>query len=371
MFRNPRNSRTIIGVLFLLGCVIALSYASRVYAQNMFGLPTHRLSQCQQVFISLDFLFNSKDLLVPISSNTETIVFIIEAGDDASLIASRLKALRLIKDTKIFINYLSWTGKDVSLQIGQYELSPSLSAIEISEIFQSTALSDISLTIFPGWRIEEIGTALSTSGAFIDSVDFIRAAYNPQFSNDLIPSGSSAEGYLFPGTYIFSRNVSIDQLFQIVINKFQSYITSEYITSFTEKGLTLHEAITLASIIQRESMEEIEMGKIASVFLNRLEMGMKLQADPTIQYAIGYDEIQQSWWRIPLRYSDLDFESSYNTYLYPGLPPGPICNPGLNAIAAVAYPEYTPYLYFQARCDGSGFHNFATTYEEHLTNNCP
>jgi UPF0755 protein len=123
--------------------------------------------------------------------------------------------------------------------------------------------------------------------------------------------------------------------------------------------------------VERESVEAAEMPLIASVFLNRLEIGMSLDADSTVQYAIGYNETQQTWWTNPLQGEDLLFDSPYNTYLYPGLPPGPIANPGLNAVRAVAFPAQTPYYYFRAACDGSGEHLFAETYEEHVQNACP
>jgi len=116
---------------------------------------------------------------------------------------------------------------------------------------------------------------------------------------------------------------------------------------------------------------ETEMPLIASVFYNRMEIGMKLQTDPTVQYALGYDSLQATWWTSPLDSVDLEVDSPYNTYKYPGLPPGPICNPGWAALQAVAYPDESPYYYFQAKCDSSGFHNFAETYEQHLLNNCP
>jgi UPF0755 protein len=113
------------------------------------------------------------------------------------------------------------------------------------------------------------------------------------------------------------------------------------------------------------------MSTIASVFYNRLAIGMILQADPTVQYALGFNTFTDTWWKTPLGYSDLAYDSLYNTYIYAGFPPGPISNPGMAALTAVAFPEDTPYYYFQAQCDGSGYHNFAETLEQHLENNCP
>ena len=127
----------------------------------------------------------------------------------------------------------------------------------------------------------------------------------------------------------------------------------------------------MASIIQREAVVESEMPLIASVFYNRLAAGMNLQTDPTVQYAIGYNVLQGTWWTNPLSLDDMKLDSPYNTYLYPGLPPGPISNPGLPALEAAAFPEQSNYYYFQAKCDGSGLHNFAETYQQHQQNYCP
>jgi UPF0755 protein len=135
--------------------------------------------------------------------------------------------------------------------------------------------------------------------------------------------------------------------------------------------LNLYKGVILASIVSREAIVEDEMPLIASVFYNRLNGGEKLETDPTVQYALGYNEAQGTWWTNPLSAADLLFDSPYNTYLYPGLPPGPISNPGLAALRAVAFPAQTPYKYFRAACDGSGRHLFAETFEEHLGNACP
>jgi UPF0755 protein len=129
--------------------------------------------------------------------------------------------------------------------------------------------------------------------------------------------------------------------------------------------------VALASIVERESMETEEQPLIASVFYNRLAQGMKLESDPTVQYAVGYNEAQKTWWTNPLSTADLQHDSPYNTYLFAGLPPGPISSPSLSALQAVAYPAETPYLFFRAQCDGSGRHNFARTYKEHVKNTCP
>jgi UPF0755 protein len=142
-------------------------------------------------------------------------------------------------------------------------------------------------------------------------------------------------------------------------------------TGFQRQGLNVYRAVILASIVSREAIIEDEMPMIASVFYNRLASGGKLDSDPTVQYALGYNQEQKTWWTNPLSLADLEIDSRYNTYKYPGLPPGPIANPGLEALKAVAFPAQTPYYYFRAACDGSGRHLFAETFEEHLGNACP
>ena len=122
--------------------------------------------------------------------------------------------------------------------------------------------------------------------------------------------------------------------------------------------------------MQREAIQKDEAPLIASVYLNRWKIGMKLEADPTVQYAIGYNTAQSTWWTNPLSAFDLQFDSPFNTYVYDGLPPTPISNPGMEALNAVAFPAETTYYFFRAKCDGSGYHSFSETFEEHVGNGC-
>jgi UPF0755 protein len=155
-----------------------------------------------------------------------------------------------------------------------------------------------------------------------------------------------------------------------MLETFALRVGSDLQEGFNAQGLSVHEAVTLASIIEREAVIPEERPRIAAVFLNRLERGMKLETDPSIQYVLGL-QASGSWWKTDLTQQDLQIDSPYNTYRYPGLPPGPIANPGLSALQAVAEPLETDELYFRALCDGSGRHAFARTYEEHLQNACP
>ncbi len=197
------------------------------------------------------------------------------------------------------------------------------------------------------------------------------AAAAPAASIDLVPVGASAEGFLYPDSYTLPRMTTAAQLVSTLLQGFNSHLPADILAAYSRRGLSLYQAVTMASIVQREAVVDTEMPLIASVFYNRLAAGMNLQTDPTVQYALGYNNAQGTWWTNPLSLDDLKFNSPYNTYLYPGLPPGPISNPGLAALGAVAYPAQSNYYYFQAKCDGSGLHNFAETFAQHQQNYCP
>jgi UPF0755 protein len=200
---------------------------------------------------------------------------------------------------------------------------------------------------------------------------FLAAVSAPAVTPNFIPAGATAEGFLSPGKYTLPRTTSAEQLVFLLLQSFSSRLTPELQSGLTSHGLTVFQAVTLASIVQREAVVADEMPMIASVFYNRLGINMRLQTDPTIQYALGYDTARGTWWTNPLSLDDLKVDSPYNTYLHAGLPPGPISNPGLAALQAVAAPAKSNYLYFQARCDKSGLHVFAETLEQHQQNNCP
>jgi UPF0755 protein len=148
-------------------------------------------------------------------------------------------------------------------------------------------------------------------------------------------------------------------------------ITPEMSAAFETNGLSLYQALIMASMVEKEARLSAEMSLIASVFYNRIEANMRFQSDPTVQYAIGFDENQETWWVNPLPAGFDQIDSPYNTYRYEGFPPTPICTPSIDALLAVANPAESDYFFFRAKCDGSGEHNFARTYEEHQNFACP
>ena len=242
---------------------------------------------------------------------------------------------------------------------------------ELAEVLQSARASSSAVTIPEGWRREQIGESLS-SFVNLSPDEFFALTAQPipgfSFSSE-IPPNATLEGFLFPDTYqITPDDITLDLVLLMMAN-FDNQVTPDARLAFSNQGLSLFQAVTLASIVEREAVVPDERPIIASVFLNRLSAGMNLDADPTVQYALGKPQ-DDNWWKAPLFFEDLEIDSPYNTYRYPGLPPGPIANPGLDSLLAVAHPDTTPYLYFRAACDGSGEHLFAETFEGHLQNAC-
>jgi UPF0755 protein len=342
--------------------------------QQQFGPPAPSLSLLQRSTYSFQLLINENDLENPVEVPGKEINFKIESGETAASVAILLNQAGLIRNAEAFRVYLVYAGLDTHLQAGDYQLNSGATPLEIAQKLQDATPEEVTFVILPGWRIEEIAASLPTSGLSISSEDFIAAA---QSTTSGIPLNQpsldikSLEGFFFPDTYQVPRNISLDQFIQIVLKNFDFKVTAEIRQGFTHQGLTLLQGVTLASIVQKEAVVEVEQPIIASVFLNRLKKGMNLDSDPTVQYALGYNSGQHTWWTNPLSAADLQIDSPYNTYLYAGLPPGPISNPGLSALQAIAFPAETPYFYFRAKCDGSGTHNFAVTLDEQIQNACP
>jgi UPF0755 protein len=360
-----------IGLIIISAIVIPRLITSQ--AEQTFGTASPQLSYRQHLYLSALLLLQSKDLTQPMNPGGTEVSLTINPGESVPSITGKLWESGLISNPGVFRNYLQYTGLDISLKAGEYKLSPIMSPIEIAKAIQSSISAEVTLTILPGWRVEEIANSLTTSGFTITPEEFLQAVqihpggYN--FSTCL--QEDSLEGYLFPASYTLPRQTTIDDLLSQILMNFESQLNAELRNGFTTQGLDLCQAVTLASIIQREAVLEDEMPLIASVFYNRLNSGTELSSDPTVQYALGFNEAQGTWWTNPLSLQDLQINSLYNTYIYKGLPPGPISNPGLAALRAVAFPAQTNYYFFRAACDGSGRHLFAETYADHLANACP
>ena len=372
----------VLSLLFLLALFIfCLVLAAIVFlviqipslAQEKFGQPDSSLDTISLYRYSFLLYLHESDLIEPADRyGLNEVPFEVYLGEDVYSISERLESSGLIKNAEIFRTYLIYSGLDKSVQAGNYRLQASDSGIQIARNLQDATPLVVPFQILSGWRLEEIAASLPSSGIEITPEEFLAAAYiesGEASPFDYIKNGS-LEGYLFPGAYEVDRTISSFELIKKFTGRFSDELSDELISGFESQGLNVMQAVTLASIVEKEGVIPAERPLIASVFLNRLNLGMKLESDPTVQYAVGYVEASASWWKNPLTYEDLEIDSPYNTYRYEGLPPGPICNPDMDSLRAVAFPEESTYLYFQAACDGSGTHNFSHTYEEHLLNIC-
>jgi len=365
-------SGIILCLALLLAAVGYIELTKR--AERLFGPPADTLPPTQRIFLSALLLMQMEQLREPLDPNGADLTFEVQLGESTYKITERLQAAGLIADANLFRDYLVYTGLDTGLQTGIHRLNPNSSPLDIATALQDATPGNITFIVLPGWRMEEIAEALPTSGlsfspqAFLDSVS--SPLWHSSIEDDL-PEGAGLEGFLFPDSYRLSRDTTAETFVAILISNFQVKVDYEMRQGFERQGLGLHQAITLAAIIEREAIQIDEMPMIASVFYNRLVDGMHLDTDPTVQYAIGYNPVQETWWTNPLSLEDLQINSPYNTYKYPGLPPGPIANPGQPALKAAAFPATTPYYYFRAACDGSGRHSFAETFAEHVQNACP
>ncbi|WP_376789301.1 endolytic transglycosylase MltG [Thermoflexus sp.] len=324
-------------------------------------------------------LLRRGDLERPAGDDPAPVLFVIQPGQSVTEVAQALAEAGLIRDAFLFRAYVRYHGLDREIQAGEYTLRKTMTIPQVAEALRSGRKAEWTVRIREGLRLEEVAEAvaaqthLSASAVLTAARDGTRWRARFAFLADL-PPGATLEGYLFPDTYRFARDATAEDLIARMLENFGRKVTPEKIAAARTRGLTLHQVVTLASIVEREAVLPAERPLIASVYLNRLAAGMKLDADPTVQYALGYQADQKTWWKSPLTLDDLQVDSPYNTYRYPGLPPGPIANPGLASIEAVLSPAETDYFYFMADCvkkDGS--HWFARTQEEHLKNfqRCP
>jgi UPF0755 protein len=379
-----RRSRSLLPLVFLLVFLVAV-FISVFFGANYFislpsnaaaiyGEPSALLTSWQQLKLSAQLVWNQEQMTRPVDPAGSAREFSIVSGEAPSTIIQRLAESGLIHDSESMRIYLIYKGYDTRIQAGEFDLSPAMTGIEIANELLDATPDEATFIVLPGWRLEEVADSMPTTGFNITPEEFLDFATHPPLSFSYtagLPNGMSLEGFLLPGAYEFPRTVDVFELLTFMSINYDAAVTDEIRQGFAAQGLDLHQAVTLASIVQREAVVESEQPLIASVFHNRLAAGMKLEADPTVQYALGYDEASATYWKSPLFLPDLDINSPYNTYQYAGLPPGPIANPTLSALQAVAFPESTSYYFFRAACDGSGRHVFAETFEQHQANACP
>ncbi len=330
-----------------------------------------QMSSVERTLIGVYLNLRKNVIESPASSDSTTVVFAINPGETAATIAPRLQREGLVADSQLFLYLVRYRGVDAQLEAGEYELRPNMTMGEIIDSLQHGRLRDVTVTIPEGRRAEEVAALLEEAGV-VDEEVFIALVRGGSVDYDFLsdrPADGPAtlEGFLFPETYRIPVGYDAMQILDLMLGTFGERFSSEMRQAATDKGMTVHQVVTLASIVEREAVVAEERPIIANVYLNRLEQGMYLQSDPTAQYSLGYQEDTGQWWKIPMSLEeDVLVDSPYNTYMYPDLPPGPICSPGLASIQAVLEPAETTYLFFFSKFDGS--HAFAETYEEHLRN---
>ena len=309
-------------------------------------------------------------------SNDAPIYLVVESGDTASDIGTRLQAANVIDSAGSFDRLAKIMGAESKLAAGEYEFLEGTSVLDALTRVRDGLTAARIVTLREGLRIEEIAQVLQDRGV-VKADDFLAAANAISASStgvdaDLLssrPTSSTLEGYLYPATYSFPHNVDATQVVLMMIDALSTRFTPQLRAEAQAEGLTVHQVLTLASIVEREAVLPEERPIIASVYLNRIAQDMPLQADPTVQYALTQrpGSVQEfGYWKRSLSLDDLQYASTYNTYVQPGLPPGPIANPGIDSILAVIRPAKTNYLYFVAKGDGG--HAFSETFDEHLAN---
>lgn len=308
------------------------------------------------------FYYNSGLDAISKADNAASREIVIPRGSSVKTVAKILEQENLIKDSLVFELYCKLNKNADKLKAGKYSISNSLRVPEIVDVIVSgKALIDtLKFTIPEGYKLDQLVAKLNSLG--VVSPEEIEAALDPQkyeygYISQIPEREKKLEGYLFPDTYEIYKNTTAEAIINKLLERFDNIFTEEYRNRAKELGMTIDEVVTLASIIEREAKLDTERDKISAVFHNRLKKNMMLQSCATVQYL--FKEQKEV-----LTYKDLEIESPYNTYIYTGLPPGPIASPGLKSIKAALYPADEDFLYFVAKEDGS--HIFSKTYSEHI-----
>lgn len=298
----------------------------------------------------------------PLSSDPDALMKIVRVpqGMAANQIVTLLHDEGIIENPTLFRIVVKLERAEKSLQAGSYLLGPQMKPLEIIEQLRSGRVQTERVVIPEGFDIKQIAQVLADRG-LADRDRFIELASDASLIyGETIPVDSplaSLEGYLYPDTYYFNEGQSEEDLIGQMVDRFIAVAQAEIVPLLEDSEFSLHEVVTLASIVEKEIMVDHERPVVASVYLNRLAIDMPLQADPTVRYVTPEERPQ-------VLYRDLEIDSPYNTYRYRGLPPGPIASPGLASMLAVLNPANTDYFFFVSRRDGT--HEFTKTYSDHL-----
>ncbi len=287
----------------------------------------------------------------------------IESGIGAGTILARLEVDGVLPDARLARAFLVYKLGDPSLKAGEYRFTEPLNTPEVLDKLIRGRVVTYPVTLIEGLTLEEIADTLAAKG-FGDAETFRLEMQRGDLIADLDPEAKNLEGYLYPDTYSFARGTAESEIVATLVRTFRRKFDDEVVPLLAgaTPRRTVRELVTLASIVEKEAQVDDERDRIAGVYANRLRIGMALYADPTVIYAIKLE----GRWDGNLRRKDLKFDSPYNTYVYAGLPPGPICSPGIACMVAATAPAESPHFYFVSRNDGT--HVFAKTLAEHNRN---
>ncbi len=291
------------------------------------------------------------------ASNSTEVRIVVPRGSNLRIAAESLQKAHVISNATMFRVYAMARGRDRSIRAGTYVIKSGLSWGEVLDVLRGGKNVEPSITIPEGWALSQIVPQLArVLHVPEDSVQV--AVRDTALLHALDIPTATLEGYLFPDTYIFPEGTTSREAVKLMVTRFQQVWQPAWDSLLQAHAMSRNDAMALAAIVEKEARKPEERPIIAAVYLNRLKKGMRLQADPTVQYAIGHHVAR-------VFYRDLEIDSPYNTYKYSGLPPGPIASPGKPAMAAAVNPANVPYLYFVAHPDGH--HEFTSSFREHST----
>ena len=388
-----KTSRIILTITFVL--FLSVSLVTCVGGVGLYlWARQDGLNPIKAISLRISLTRNEDALNTPAGVDPSYQEFVVNSGESATLIAGRLQQQGLISDVDLFVDYVEYYGLAGQLEAGTFYLQQTMTIEGIAYALTDASTATIAYRTLAGWRLEEIAEETIATNPLLDftAAEFynavgpgvqIPADFRARMGiPELLSTGvaPSLEGFMYPGDYKLRPGITPQELADTLLLAFDTAITDEMLQQAAQQGLTMYQVVTLAAIVQREAVVVDEAPLIASVYLNRLSSSMRLDADPTVQYAIGFRDGR--WW--PRLSGEPDYYAlggaqanyAYNTYLMEDglpledlLPPGPICSPGMAAIRAVLAPAQTEYLYFRS-CDDRS-HIFSTTLAEHSSITCP
>lgn len=310
------------------------------------------------------------------NKSSTAIPITIEPGSSLKIVADELQDQKIISSKTLFRTYAKWKDLDTEIRAGEFNLTPGMSVVDVLEILTGLqAEQENTLTFLEGWSLREVGSYLANEGvaeveelqklvgfsvsAGTDETEFVSSLRDEYELLASKPTDVPLEGYLFPDTYRFFVDATLEDMVRTMLDNLEFKLTDEMLAEIERQGKSVHDILVMASIIEREVRGTEDRKMVSDLFWRRLNAGMPLQADSTVNYVTGKDTPAIS-------IEDRDLDNIYNTYQYPGLPPAPICNPGLDAIAAAIYPTANNWWYFLT--DNEGNVHYASTNEQHVQN---